>query len=222
MRTLYHLWLSPFCRKVRLVLQEKKLEFEMRVENVWERRDAFLTLNPAGEVPVLVESDNTAISGSDVICEFLDEVHPEHPLLGGHPVERAETRRIAAWFDQKFNREVTDNLVGEKVMKKFLGLGEPNAQTIRTGYANLPHHLDYIKYLVERRKWLAGDLFSLADIAAAAHLSAVDYLGDIPWEDYAEVKEWYARIKSRPSFRPILDDRIPGIRPPKHYDDLDF
>ena len=164
MRTLYHLWLSPFCRKVRIVLNEKKLDFEMRVENVWERRDAFLVLNPAGEVPVLVESDNTAISGSDVICEFLEDIHLETPLIGTHPIERAETRRLVTWFDRKFNREVTDNLVGEKVMKKFLGLGEPNAQIIRTGFANLPIHLDYMTYLVERRKWLAGEQFSLADM----------------------------------------------------------
>ncbi|MEX2449871.1 MAG: glutathione S-transferase family protein [Rhodospirillales bacterium] len=222
MRTLYHLWLSAFCRKVRIVLHEKKLDFQMRVENVWERREAFLVLNPAGEVPVLVESDNTAISGSDVICEFLEEIHPETPLLGGHPLERAEARRLVTWFDRKFHREVSENLVGEKIMKKFLGLGQPNAQAIRAGFANLPHHLNYIAYLIERRKWLAGDQFSLADITAAAHLSTVDYLGDVPWDEYKDVKDWYARIKSRPSFRPILEDRIPGIRPPKHYGDLDF
>jgi glutathione S-transferase len=222
MRTLYHLWLSPYSRKVRIVLHEKKLDFEMRVENVWERRDAFLVLNPAGDVPVLVESDNTAISGSDVISEFLEDIQPETTLIGSHPMGRAEVRRMVAWFDRKFNREVTENLVGEKVMKKFLGLGEPNAQIIRTGFANLPIHLDYMTYLLERRKWLAGDQFSLADITAAAHISAVDYLDDIPWEDYSEVKDWYSRIKSRPSFRPILDDRITGIRPPKHYSDLDF
>lgn len=222
MRILYQLWLSPFCRKVRIVLNEKKIDFEMRVENVWERRDAFLVLNPAGEVPVLVESDNTAISGSDVICEFLEEIKPEVPLLGPEPLSRAEVRRMVYWFDRKFNREVTENLVGEKVMKKFLGLGEPNAQVIRTGFSNLPIHLNYMTYLLERRKWLAGDQFSLADIAAASHISSVDYLDDIPWNDYRDVKDWYSRVKSRPSFRSILDDRIPGIIPPKHYSDLDF
>lgn len=222
MRTLHHLWLSPFCRKVRIALEEKKIEFEMHVEKVWERREAFLALNPAGEVPVLVEPDGSVLSGSDVICEFLDEIHPEPPLVGRHPLERAEVRRLVGWFDHKFNREVSENLVGEKVMKRFLGLGEPDSKLIRAANANIHYHLDYVGYLVERRKWLAGDHLSLADIAAAAHLSAVDYLGDVPWEEHQTAKDWYARIKSRPSMRPLLADSIPGVPPPKHYADLDF
>ena len=222
MRILYHLWLSPACRKVRIALLEKKIEFEMRVENIWERRQKFLAMNPAGEVPVLVEPNGATLSGSSVICEFLDEVHPEPPLIGGNPLERAEVRRLVAWFDEKFNHEVTVNLVGEKIMKRFLGLGEPDSRTIRAGHANIRHHLDYIAYLTERRRWLAGDRLTLADITAAAHFSAVDYLGDIPWKEHEQVKDWYARIKSRPSFRSILADHIPGATPAKHYADLDF
>jgi glutathione S-transferase len=222
MRTLYHLWLSPFCRKVRLALLEKRMDFEMRAENVYERRNEFLALNPAGEVPVLVEPDGTALSGSLVICEFLDEIHPEPPLLGRQPLQRAEVRRLVDWFDRKFNEEVTEKLVGEKIMKRFLGLGEPDSRQIRAGHANIHIHLDYVSYLVERRNWLAGEELSLADVAAAAHLSTVDYLGDVPWDDHGPAKEWYARIKSRPSFRPLLSDHIPGAPPPKHYADLDF
>lgn len=222
MRILHHLWLSPFCRKVRVVLAEKRIDFDLRAENVWERRQEFLALNPAGEVPVMIEPDGTALSGSAVICEFLEEVHADPPLIGKTPLERAEVRRLVDWFDAKFNREVTENLVGEKMMKRFLGLGEPDSKAIRAGHANLHHHLDYITYLVERRKWLGGDHLSLADIAAGAHLSTIDYLGDVPWSDYEEAKDWYARIKSRPSFRPLLKDHIPGAAPAKHYADLDF
>ncbi|MDA0996844.1 MAG: glutathione S-transferase family protein [Proteobacteria bacterium] len=222
MRVLYHLWLSPFCRKVRIALGEKRVEFEMKAENVWQRRDEFLAINPAGEVPVLVEADGTALSGSQVICEFLDEIHPEPALLGRQPLHRAEVRRLVDWFDRKFDHEVTEKLVGEKFMKRFLALGEPDSAKIRAGHANMHTHLDYITYLVERRKWLAGDTFSLADIAAAAHLSTIDYLGDVPWKDHDVAKDWYARIKSRPSFRSILVDHIPNAPPPKHYADLDF
>ena len=222
MRMLHHLWLSPFCRKVRIVLLEKKIDFDMKVENTWERSEAFLALNPAGEVPVLVEPDGSVLSGSNVISEFIEEIHPDPPLLGHQPLERAEVRRLVSWFDRKFDREVTDPLVGEKVMKRFLGLGEPNSRTVRAGLANIHQHLDYIAYLMERRKWLAGDHLSLADLAAAAHISVVDYLGDVPWADHEGAKDWYARIKSRPSFRPLLADHIPGIPPPKHYADLDF
>ncbi|MDA1090278.1 MAG: glutathione S-transferase family protein [Proteobacteria bacterium] len=222
MRILYHLWMSPQCRKVRIVLLEKRLAFELRAENIWERRDEFLALNPAGDIPVLVEADGTALSGSGAICEFLDEVHPEPSLIGRQPMGRAEVRRLVHWFDDKFNAEVTENLVGEKMTKRYLGGGAPSSQAVRAGHANIHSHLDYIGYLTERRTWLAGDEFSLADIAAAAHLSSIDYLGDVPWNEHEEAKDWYARIKSRPSFRPILEDKIPGAPPQKHYANLDF
>jgi len=221
MRTLHHLLLSPYARKVRVALKEKSLEFELALEKVWERRPAFLAMNPAGTVPVLVEDDGSVICDSGVICEYLEDAY-EPPLLGDSVEERAEVRRLVAWFDLKFAREVTDNLYREKILKRFLGSGEPSSQAIRAGLANVHYHLDYIGWLAERRRFLAGDHFSLADIAAAAHLSALDYLGDVPWANHAGAKDWYARIKSRPSFRPLLADRLPGVTPPAHYADLDF
>lgn len=222
MRTLFHLWLHPSSRKVRIALAEKKLDFELQVEKVWERRTEFLAMNPAGDVPVLVESDGTTLANSQVICEYLEEVYDKVDLLGKDPVQRAETRRLVSWFDTKFNREVTENLVGEKLMKRFLKLGEPHGPSIRAGHANIHYHLDYIGFLTEKRSWLAGDHFSLADIAAAAHLSAVDYIGDVPWEEHEAAREWYGKVKSRPSFKALLDDRIPGFSPVGHYEDVNF
>jgi glutathione S-transferase len=222
MRTLFHLWLDPFARKVRIVLAEKGLDFTLKVEKTWERRPDFLALNPACEVPVLVEDDGSVLADAAAIAEFLEETHPEPALLPGDAAGRAEARRLAAWFDRKFDQEVSRNLLGEKVMKRFLGLGHPHSGAIRAGHSNLHTHLDYIGYLTERRRWLAGDQFSFADIAAAAHLSCIDYLGDVPWDAHEPAKDWYARIKSRPSFRPLLADHIPGINPPRHYANLDF
>ena len=222
MRLLYHLWLSPFCRKTRIVLHEKKLAFELQTENTWQRRADFLAINPAGDVPVLVEEDGTTLCDSAAICEYLEEIAPEPALLPKDPKDRAEVRRLVAWFDQKFNDEVSENLVGEKIMKRFLRTGAPDSAAIRAGKQNIRYHLDYVGWLAERRNWLAGPDLSFADIAAAAHISAVDYLGDVPWEEHPAAKEWYMRIKSRPSFRPILADHLPGEPPPKHYADLDF
>ena len=222
MRVLHHLWLSPECRKIRILLATKGLEFEMRIEKIWERRPEFLAINPAGTVPVLVEPDGSVVAGNAAITEFIDEVYPDPPMIGAEPAARAEVRRLVDWFDGKFGREVTENLVDEKIMKRFLGMGQPNSAAIRAGQKNIHGHLDYIGWLCERRKWLAGDEFSLADIAAAAHLSAVDYLDDVPWNDHEPAREWYARVKSRPAFRPLLADAIPGCPPPKHYADLDF
>ena len=222
MLTLYHLWLSPFCRKVRVALAEKGVDFSLAVEKVWERREGFVELNPACEVPVLVEADGTVLADSNAICEYLEETRPDNRLIGFDPYVRAETRRLIAWFDMKFNNEVSRYLIEEKFMKRFMAMGEPDSQAIRAGSSNIGYHLEYIAYLIERRKWLAGDEFSLADIAAGAHLSSLDYLGAIPWDDHPAAKDWYARIKSRPSFRALLLDSIPGLLPPKHYADLDF
>jgi glutathione S-transferase len=214
--------MHPFSRKVRLALSEKKLDYDLKIEKVWERRTEFLALNPAGDVPVLVEEKGTTLANSQVICEYLDEVYPDVPLIGKDPVQRAETRRLVSWFDMKFNKEVTENLVGEKLMKRVLKLGEPHGPSIRAGHANIHYHLDYIGFLIEKRSWLAGDDFSLADIAAASHLSAIDYIGDVPWEEHQAARDWYSRVKSRQSFKPLLEDRVPGLTPAQHYENVDF
>lgn len=222
MWTLYHQPLSAFCRKVRLFLGEKRIDYELRPEAPWERREDFLALNPAGDVPVLENVDGTTLADSQAICEYLEETHPEPTLIGADASERAEVRRLVGWFDRKFDAEVTNNLVGEKVFTRLLRIGQPDSRAIRAGHQNIRGHLEYISFLMERRTWLAGDRLTLADLAAAAHLSAVDYLGDVPWDQYEEAKTWYARIKSRPSFRPLLADYIPGLAPASVYADLDF
>ncbi|WP_135466772.1 FtsZ-binding protein FzlA [Crenalkalicoccus roseus] len=222
MRILYHLPLSPFSRKVRLALAEKRIPYELRIEQVWERRPEFLELNPAGTVPVLVEENGLAISDSYAICEYLEEAYPDIDLLGRTLAERAEVRRLVAWFDGKFGQEVTANLLYEKQMKRLLGRGNPDASAIRAGYANLRPHLDYLGWLAETRAWLAGPRVSLADFAAAAHLSALDYIGDVDWSLSDPAKEWYARMKSRPCFRALLAERVSGLTPPPHYADPDF
>jgi glutathione S-transferase len=222
MRVLYHLPLSPFARKVRLVLAEKRLPFELRVEKVWQRRPEYLELNPACTVPTLIEDNGLVIPDSAVICEYLDEAYPDTALLGRTAAERVEARRLSIWFDQKFFAEVSRNLLWEKTMKQALGLGAPEASALRAGYANLKHHLTYLGWLAENRKWLAGANLSLADFSAAAMLSSLDFIGDVDWSISVPAKDWYARMKSRPSFRAILADRVTGMAPPPHYADLDF
>jgi glutathione S-transferase len=222
MRYLFHLPLSPYCRKVRLVLAEKRLPFELRVERVWERREEYLQINPASTVPTLVEDNGLAIPDSTVICEYLDEAYPDATLVGHTLGERVEVRRLIAWFDGKFDAEVTRNLNGEKYIKRLAGRGHPDATALRIGYTSLREHLLYLGWLAETREWLAGPKISLADFTAAAHISVLDFQGDIDWTVSPPAREWYAKVKSRPSFRALLNDRVPGMTPPAHYADLDF
>lgn len=221
MAKLHHVPLSPFCRKVRLSLAEKRVECALVEERYWERSPEFLRRNPAGKVPVL-RLDGKVMSESAAICEYLEETHPEPPLLPKGAEARHEVRRLVAWFDDKFHHEVTAKLLYERVNKKVTGQGFPDSGNVKAGARAIKYHLDYMNWLLDRRRWLAGDVMTLADFAAAAHLSALDYISDVDWNRSEAVRDWYAKIKSRPAFRGILADQVPGFPPPAHYADLDF
>lgn len=224
MRTLYHTPLSPFCRKIRIQLREKGLDHELLDEPIWDRREEFFAMNPAGEVPVLQEDNELILSGSYAIGEYLEEAYPDHPpkLMGATLEERAEIRRLMTWFDLKFYQEVTQCILYEKVFRPLMHDGQPDSIIIRMGKQNIKYHLDYIAFLTRDHRYLVGDRLTLADVAAASHLSSLDFLGDVPWEHNGFAKEWYAIIKSRPSFRPLLADRVRGFKPPHWYENPDF
>jgi glutathione S-transferase len=221
MARLYHIAMSPYCRKVRLILAEKRIECELIEERYWERDPSFLRRNPAAKVPVL-EIDGKIMSESAAICEYLEEKYPNPSLMPVDIHQRYEVRRLVGWFDDKFHRDVTSKLVYERVTKKIMGQGYPDSKNVKDGAKKIKYHLDYIAWLLEQRSWLAGDLMSLADFAAAAHLSALDYISDVDWHRSKTLKDWYAKIKSRPAFRSILADQVPGFPQPSHYADLDF
>jgi len=221
MWTLYQYPLCPFSRKVRFQCAEKGVAVELLPEHPWERRDSFLLINPAGQTPVLKNSVTTLMD-SVAICEYLEETVDRTPLLGSGADERAETRRMVAWFDQKFYSEVVVPLLGERMFKRIVTRAMPDAGTLRAAQRAAEVHLDYLDYLLEHRRWLSGPAFGLADIAAAAQISVADYLAGIDWEGHEESRTWYSTIKSRPTFRPLLADRMEGLRPPPHYDKLDF
>jgi glutathione S-transferase len=229
MLTLFYHPLCPFSRYVRLILGEYGLEVRLVEERFWERREEFLLLNPTGQIPVLVADGQPAIPGATIIAEYIEETHTaerENRLLPATPGERVEVRRLASWFNDKFHSEVSGPLVSERVFKRHMtveqGGGPPDTEAMRAARHNIRYHLAYIGWLVRTRDWLAGDRLSLADLAAAAHISAADYLGDVPWTADEAAKNWYARVKSRPSFRGILADRLAGLPPAKSYADLDF
>jgi glutathione S-transferase len=230
MAKLYHHPLCPLSRFVRLVLAEYGIEPDLIEERAFERRREFLTLNPAGQTPVLVEQSGAIIPGAGTIAEYIDETRGlalgDRRLLPENPADRVEVRRLLEWFNVKFYGEVSNWLVTEKIFKRFMrpeqGGGGPEMDLVRAARANIRYHLRYIGHLVGQRNWLAGDTLSYADLAAAAHLSSVDFLGDVPWSEDEMAKHWYARVKSRPGFRALLADRVPGITPAPVYADLDF
>ena len=230
MLTLLQHAFCPHSRFVRLALAEHGLEIRLVDERVWERREAFLELNPAGTTPVLVEEGCPPVPGAAVIAEYLDETRgpglQERRLMPDDPIGRVEVRRLMSWFNDKFFDEVSGPIVTERCYKRYMrieqGGGPPDTDAMRAARSNIRYHLAYIGWLVRTRNWLAGERMSYADLAAAAHLSSIDYLGDVPWSEDEAAKTWYARVKSRPSFRPLLTDTLPGVPPSTAYANLDF
>lgn len=231
MPKLYHFPLCPFSRRARLAMGEYGIEAELIEERGWERRAKFLELNPSGATPVLIGEAGVVAAGIEAAAPYLDELaiaqNLDRALMPADQAGRAEARRLVAWFDVKFNAEVTRNLITEKIDRRFAARDAgrdrtPDMAAVRAGLQNIRYHLDYIAYLSDQRRWLAGDDLSHADLAAAAHLSCLDYLGDVPWSSNTQAKSWYQRIKSRRAFRPLLADIIAGLPPPRAYADLDF
>jgi glutathione S-transferase len=230
MLTLFHHPICPHSRFVRLSLEEYGLPPRLIEERVWERREEFLTLNPAATTPVLVEEGAPPVPGAGVIAEYLDETRGltlgDFRLMPRELGGRIEVRRLMSWFNDKFFTEASGALVMERVYKRYIpagsGGGAPDTETLRAAKSNIRYHLAYIGWLSRTRDWLAGEHLSYADLAAAAHLSAVDYLGDVPWDEDETARNWYARIKSRPSFRTLLVEALPGLPPSQNYANLDF
>lgn len=225
---LHHRFFCPHSRFVRLVLAERGVEADLVEERPWERREDFLRLNPEGTTPVL-EASGLAVTGAEGIAAWLDDIDrapADSRLMPEGIVQRVEVRRLMRWFHGKFFDEVSGPFVEEKIDKRFMapehGGGAPDTRVLRAARANIRYHLAYVGWLAARNDWLAGPRMSYADLAAAAHLSVVDYLGEVPWNDDATAREWYARVKSRPSFRALLADRVAGMPPSETYADLDF
>ena len=218
---LYHFPLCPFSRKVQLALGEKKLGYELHTLYPWDADESFLRLNPAGRVPVLYDPEKKRVLiDSGAICEYLDDTDTQPPLIVGSALARAEIRRLVAFFEETFWGEVSGPLMHEKMKKRLFLKQSPDSRTLRDATRMLHEHLDYIDWLIDNRRWLAGSQLSLADFAAAAQLSVVDYLDGIDWSDHASAHGWYRVMKSRPSFAPLLRQKMTGLPPPKHYADV--
>ena len=218
---LYQFPLCPFSRKVRLLMNEKGIPYELERENPWEGRDEFLAMNPAGRTPVLRDAEKRiTLADSRAICEYFEEVDPKTPMIVGTAAGRAEVRRLVALFDESFFADVTAPLLLEKMKKRLVFRTSPDSVALRSAMRLANEHLDYMDWLIDNRPWLAGAQMSLADLAAAAQLSVADYLGGIDWSGHEQTRGWYSVFKSRPSFRPLLAERMDVIQPPRHYADV--
>ena len=226
MRVIYHWPLDPASRQVRIALAEKKLKFKLELIDPWNPSPEFQALCAEAIPPAMTEPNvhgSVTLFGARAICEYADESSARFSFMPSTSLERAEVRRLCDWFDTKMKDEVHAFLMYERIEKVLGNLQQaPHPPTLREGREYLQFHLKYMNWLLERRDWMACGQFTLADICASAHISCLDFLGEVPWQNWPRLKEWYQTVKSRPSFRPILNDKIPGLRTPRHYANLDF
>ncbi len=213
--------LCPFSRMIRMILKEFNIPFSLKIEKFWEKNDVINNYNPAQELPIYI-SNNHVICDYIAIMGYISETIEDDFLKGRTAFDNAEIRRLTNWFASKIYHDSIKHILFEKVIRFYLKEGEPISNTIRAAKANLEKHLMYLSFLLEDAQWLVANRISYCDIAAAAQLSCLDYLGEINWDNFPFVKNWYAVMKSRPSFRDILNDRINGFAPDKNYTNLDF
>ncbi len=225
MPSLVHYPLDPASRLIRLMCAEYGVPLDLEEIKPWLREEALLELNPAATLPILFEEEAAIIGIMAVIHAVEDFYTPDTVagLLPADPLARAEMWRLVEWVLVKLNDEVTRYLFEEKIAKRDIRGATPEPAVLRAAKTNLQEHLLYFNWLLASRKWLGGDQMSLADFALAAHVSTLDYMGDMDWSKVAgETRDWYSRIKSRPAFRTLLNDRVVAMPPSRGYADLDF
>ena len=214
MRRLIHLVFQPASRLVRLVLGEKRLVIDPQAAEVSQ-----------AHMPVFVDLDGTEVTGLWAILDHLEGNYPEVPLVPEDTAERGEALRWLDWTSTILSEQVTHKIVAEKANPRYTGASSrstPDMNVIRSGREALREIIPFLGKTVDERGNLVSRSCTIADLALAAHLSALDYFGEMPWDANPSLREWYMRMKSRPSFRSLLADRVPGQPPIKYYADLDF
>jgi glutathione S-transferase len=217
--------LDPASRVARLMFAEYGVPAELEDIKPWMREPQLLEINPAATVPILIEEGQPPVVGVLAVIHAIEERYSPSAVAGLFPAqsaERSETWRLLDWVLLKLNDEVTRYVFEEKIVKRDKRGATPDPAVLRVAKANLVEHMLYFNWLFATRHWIAGDAMTLADFALAAHLSSLDYMGDVLWDTSIETRQWYARIKSRPAFRTLLSDRVAGLPAAAGYADLDF
>jgi glutathione S-transferase len=217
--------LDPLSRAVRIALGEKRAVFHVREAPAFSADAALLALDPDGRTPVLVDNawgNDAAISELWPLFEYLDELIPSPALFPGGPLERASARAVSVQAIRAF-RPLVDTVVTEKAMKRMERSGSPDTAALRRAQDGAAQLIEQAGRAADASDgWLCGRKLSLGDIMAAAHVSVLDQLDAIDWDRCPSGRSWYAHMKQRPSFRPLLADILPGVPAPAHYADLDF
>ena len=221
MITLYHYYLCSSSRYIRLILEEHKISYQTQLENYWKPQNDFLELNPAGHLPVLVNEENFPVIGANACVEYIKDLELRSNFFVENYKEKAEINRLVHWFEVIFKKEVFDPIIYEKVYSRIVENITPNSENIRAALQNLDFHIQYFNYLLNNKNYFIKDELTYLDFLAAANFSVLDYLGLLNLKSYENIREWYFKVKSRPSFKTLLKDQMVGLYPHKNYQKID-
>ncbi|MDC3024017.1 glutathione S-transferase family protein, partial [Alphaproteobacteria bacterium] len=147
MYKLYYMPLNFYCRAARIILLEKKINFQIVNEPFWKRRIEFLKINPAGDLPVVVDQNRTNIIGYEGLVEYLEDQGVGAKLLGDSPLKRLEVRRICMWVGRKLQKEVMENILDERVFNSLKENSQPSSNILNAGRKNLNNHMKYFDWI---------------------------------------------------------------------------
>ena len=187
---------SPFARKVRIVLAEKKMEYEFEAEDPWSEKSGIWQSNPLGQVPVLLLEDGKPIFDSRVIVEFLDNASPRGKLIPTDNRERIEVRRWEALADGVLDAGVL--IRRERARPK----AEQSAAWIERQLNKMDAGLKMMAQDLGDNPWCTGISYTLADIAVGACLAWLAFrFPEISWrESQPNLARLMAKLEERPSF----------------------
>ena len=202
---------SPYVRKARIVLAEKKIDYSFELENPWDDKSRVPDANPLGKVPVLVLEDDSTLFDSRVIVEFLDGVSPLSRLIPSNNREKIEVKRWEALADG-----VVDAAVAV-VMETRRPVKQKSEPTIKRQMEKIERGLAVMSRDLDDKPWCTGNAFTLADIACGVALGYLDFRhGAYDWRVlHANLSKLAAKLAERPSFAdtmpqepPIADSKI--------------
>lgn len=208
--------ISPFVRKVRVVLAEKSVEYQLEQVNPFTPPPEFLAISPLKRIPVLRDTDvpepNT-LPDSSIICDYLEHKFPNPPVYPKNPFERAR----ALWFEEYADSIVAQNVGGglffERIVKKMLRQQPDESVCQKTLGEKLPPIFDYLNKEVAGKQYLVGNAFSIADASIGTmfvnYAHAGESLDTGRWSDLAK---YVAQTHARPSFKSLIDEESPAMQ----------
>lgn len=206
MLKIYGALLSPFVRKVRCVLSEKQVPYELVATNPFDKSGDFLKRSPLGRIPALEDEQGRSLADSTVIAEYLEERHPEPPLFPRDPYDRARVRWFDEYADGGMAPSLTAKIFFQRVISAKLIKGGCDESVVQGALKELPTFLAYLEGELGGHQYLVAETFTLADVSVACQLVNLRHAGvEVDRTRFPALAAWFERVVGRPSLQALVE-----------------